>query len=149
MRSVGSLPAGDTVHAPSSSDVSTAARKLVFVTVVLLAMGSLFGLSLLLRPAGVTVLVTNEADDVMRSVVVEVTGTRVPIGDISGGSTASVRVLARGESSVVVELLDEMSIVKRLDADCYFEPGYRGELQLSIRDGQIVSMRDEIELGAL
>jgi len=51
-----------------------------------------------------------------------------------------------GESHLEIEFTDADGQAKRLDAGGYFEPGYRGTIDISIKDGVIQKNEQQIRL---
>ena len=75
-----------------------------------------------------------------------VTGTSYNLGDIPPGATAHATVHPTGESHLEIEFTDADEQAKRLDAGGYFEPGYRGTIDISIKDGVIQKNEQQIRL---
>lgn len=65
------------------------------------------------------------------------TGNSYPLGDIAPGASGKATVESTGESHLEIELIDNDGQSKRLNAGGYFEPGYRGSVEVSIKDGVI------------
>jgi len=96
---------------------------------------------------GLTVRIHNADSRTLRSVVVSVTGHSYPLGDLPPGSKISVPVEPRGESSVVVEFKDVAGNSKKVDANVYLEPGYKGRLTLEIDADRIVHRTHTVTVG--
>lgn len=95
--------------------------------------------------AGVTVSVRNTGQEMMRDVTVLVTGRRYSIGDLAPGGSRSRRVSPTSESSVEVEFTDAQGGRILLMAGGYLESGYRGQMDIEIRDRKIAAVNDEIQ----
>jgi hypothetical protein len=95
---------------------------------------------------GVRVTVRNTGQEMMRDVTVHVTGRAYAIGDLAAGGSRTRRVSPTSESHVEVEFTDEQSRRVRLVAGAYFEPGYRGQIDIEIRDGKVVAVKDEVRI---
>jgi len=87
---------------------------------------------------GIRVWVQNVDTATLRSVSVIVTGQSNLLGDMLPGSAASVNVQPKGESSVIVEFVDPAGNWKQLNAKVYCEPGYFGDLKLTIDRERII-----------
>jgi hypothetical protein len=117
---------------------------LVAITaVVLLCAGGAIGYEFFY--AGTRIVVRNTGQEAMRDVTVHVTGRVYSLGDLAPGDSRTQKVSPTGESSAEIEFTDEGDRRVRLNADCYFEPGlgYRGRIDVEIRDGKIVAVKDE------
>jgi hypothetical protein len=90
----------------------------------------------LARP-GIQVTIRNTGSKTLRSVVVHVTGESYSLGNLIQGATAETIVRATGDSHLEIEFTDAEGETKRLNAGGYFEPGYRGTIQVAIKDGVI------------
>jgi hypothetical protein len=86
---------------------------------------------------GVQVSVSNDGDTPVHDLVVHVTGRSYPIGDVQPGSSRNLRVNPTSESHLELEFTGEDGRRVRLDAGGYFEPGYRGRIDVRIKDGKI------------
>jgi hypothetical protein len=94
--------------------------------------------------SGIQVTINNNDGQPLRSVVVHVTEASYKLGDIAPGASAQTVVHASGESHLEVEFKDVDGRIRRLDAGGYFEPGYRGTIQITIKDGAIEENRQQI-----
>ena len=103
-------------------------------------------LVLFLFRSGVHVSIQNTGSRPLRSVVLFVTGTSYNLGDIPPGATAHATVHTTGESHLEIEFTDPDGQPHRLDAGGYFEPGYRGTIDISIKDGVIEKNEQQIRL---
>jgi len=92
---------------------------------------------------GVNVVIRNVSDQSLQSVTVHVTGNSYPIGDIDAGATKIVRVIATGESHIVIEYGNQEKLV----VDTYFEKGYKGKISIDITSDQVVNVKNEIRTG--
>ena len=106
----------------------------------------LVGILLLYFWPEIHVSVQNTGSAPMQSVVLHVTGKSYSIGDIFAGGSASATVEPTGESGLEIEFIDAYGTIKRLNAGGYFESGYRGTIQVSIKDGTIVKNEQDIKL---
>lgn len=73
----------------------------------------------------------------LSSVVLHVTGRSYPLGDLAPRASAHATVSPTSESHLEIEFADADGKPKRLNAGGYFEPGYRGTIRVSIKDGAI------------
>jgi hypothetical protein len=96
--------------------------------------------------SGIRVTVHNTGTRPIRSAVLHVTGRSYPAGDIAPGNFFEATVNPKSESHLEIEFNDAEGKRQRLSVDCYFEPGYRGEIEVSIKDGRIEKNREEISL---
>ena len=92
---------------------------------------------------GVTVVIHNVGDINLQSVVVHVTGNSYPIGDIDTGTTKTVKVVAEGESHILIEHGSQEQLV----VGVYFEKGYKGKISIDVTSSEIVNVKDEIRTG--
>ena len=104
------------------------------------------GLILTLCRSGIRTTIRNTGNQPLRSVVLHVTGASHSLGDIPPGATAQAIVHATGESHLEIEFTDPDGQPYRLDAGGYFEPGYRGTIDISIKDGVIEKNEQRIRL---
>ncbi|MBM4093701.1 MAG: hypothetical protein FJ276_30485 [Planctomycetes bacterium] len=86
---------------------------------------------------GIHVTVQNTGSTPLRSVVLFVTGNSYNLSDIPSGATADATVKCKGDSHLEIEFADDDKQTKRLDAGGFFQPGYRGTIRVSIKDGVI------------
>jgi hypothetical protein len=96
------------------------------------------------RP-GIEVLVQNTGGTPIRSVVLHVTGNSYPLGDLTSDASGEAVVNSTNESSLTIEFTDSDGKKQQLDADLYFEPGYRGTIRVSMRDGVIERIEQQIK----
>ena len=94
---------------------------------------------------GVTVVVFNADSAELSDVTVHVTGNSYPVGPIRPGQWLSVPVRSKGESHVEVEFRDADGQRKRLSADCYFEGGYSGTVNVTLNREKVISTISNID----
>jgi hypothetical protein len=94
----------------------------------------------------IQVSIENGGEKPMRSVTLHVTGATFPMGDVPPGATVNAKVRSKGESHLEIEYADAAGQTHRLNAGGYFESGYRGTIQISIRDGVIENNDQQIRL---
>ena len=87
--------------------------------------------------SGIHVTILNAGATPLRSVVIHVTGDSHSVGDIAPGGAIRVRVRPTSDSHLEIEFTDDDGQLKRLDAGGYFKSGYRGTIQVSIKEGMI------------
>jgi hypothetical protein len=92
---------------------------------------------------GVHVTVRNTGREPMRQVTLHVTGRSYSLGDVPPGATCTKKVFPTSESHVELELTDEQGRRRRLVAGCYFESGYRGRIDIEVKDGAVVAVTGE------
>jgi len=118
---------------------------LIGVTICLLLVVAVVLVWFLFR-SGIQVTLQNTGSHSLRSVVIHVTGASYSLGDIPPGSTAQAIVHPTGESHLEIEFTNLDGQIQRLDAGGYFEPGYRGTIDISIKDGVIEKNEQQIRL---
>jgi hypothetical protein len=94
---------------------------------------------------GIDVTVENTGSKPMRSVVLFVTGNSYNLGDIPANGTAHATVKCTGDSHLEIEFELDQEQSTRLDAGGFFQPGDRGTIRVSIKDGEIVDNEQNIE----
>ncbi len=94
--------------------------------------------------AGVDFTLTNSGPEVLHSVIVQVTGRSYALGDIPSGASKTVKLKPTSESHI--ELL--FPTVPGLTIDCYFEPNYRGRIIASVTSREVVTVKDEVQMGS-
>jgi hypothetical protein len=87
--------------------------------------------------AGVRVIVKNSGTAPIRSVMLNATGGSYLVGDLLPGSSAQTTVKPQGESNLEIEYSDSDGAPVRLSVDCYVERGYRGTIDISIKNRRI------------
>jgi hypothetical protein len=95
--------------------------------------------------SGIQVTITNAGKAPIRSVELFVTGNSYPLGDIAPGASGKATVESTGDSHLEIELIDNDGQSKRLNAGGHFEPGYRGSIEVSIKDGVIEANEGRLE----
>ena len=95
--------------------------------------------------SGIHVTIRNTGSQPLRSVVLHVTGASYNLGEIPPEATAQTTVNATGDSHLEIELVDDDQ-TKRLDAGGFFQPRYRGTIDISIKDGLIEKNEQQIRL---
>lgn len=94
---------------------------------------------------GVVVYVRNNSDCEVRNFEIEYTGSQKVIPDILPGKNNSVIVNPSGESSLYIKYsCEEKSYNKHLDV--YFEPNYKGEIIIDIKNQGEVHWESKIGL---
>lgn len=93
---------------------------------------------------GIQVSIRNSGTAVMRDVTVHVTGRAYSLGDLKPGEVRTKKVSPRSESHAEVEFTDEQGRRVRLAGGGYFEPGYRGSIDLDIRDGTVTTVKNDV-----
>lgn len=89
-----------------------------------------------LRP-GIKVVVRNTGETALCAVVLHVTGNAHPLGDLAPSASKEATVEPTSESDLEIEFVDDGGHKLRLGVDVYIEPGYRGTIWVSIKDGAI------------
>ncbi|WP_164103727.1 hypothetical protein [Candidatus Laterigemmans baculatus] len=121
-------------------------RKPWKLALVFVLVAGLVGLAVFQFRSGVRITVENAGTSPLKSVVLHVTGASYALGDIAVGKSATMRVRPTGESHLEIEFTRSDGETRRLNADCYFEPGYRGSMRVEIKDGQIHEVEESIKL---
>jgi uncharacterized membrane protein len=93
--------------------------------------------------SGVRVTVRNTGQNRLRDVKVHVTGGSYSLGDLAPGGFQTRRVSSTSKSHVEVEFTDGQSSI-RLDAGGYFNQGYRGTIDIDIRNGKIATVKHDV-----
>ena len=119
---------------------------LPFAIPVILLVAVLIGILAFQLRSGIRVTIENTGTTTLESVVLHVTGASYNMGDIVPGASATARVSPTSESHLEIEFTDADGKVQRLDAGGYFEPGYRGTIRVSIKDGVIDKNEQDIKL---
>jgi hypothetical protein len=86
---------------------------------------------------GIHVMLRNDGAVPLHSVVLHATGASYELGDMEPREVADSVIRPSGESHLVIEFADTHGKISRLNAGGYFEPGYQGTIQVSIKDGVI------------
>lgn len=95
--------------------------------------------------SGVKVEIENLGPTAMQNVSVDVRGASYSIGDIPAGTSSSVTVNPRGESSVSIKHSDNTGKQHTLFIDTYLESGYAGEITAQVKKGKITHVKQKIE----
>jgi hypothetical protein len=117
-------------------------RRAVPVGVLLLFVG----LILFQFRSGIRVTVHNTGATSIRSAVLHVIGRSYPVGDIARGNFVEATVNPKSESHLEIEFIDAEGKQQRSSVNCYFEPGYRGEIEVAIKDGRIEKSQERINV---
>jgi hypothetical protein len=96
-----------------------------------------------LAASGMRVSLTNRGPNTLRNATVHVTGRSYLLGDLAAGETRTVKVSPTSESHVEIGFMNPDGSSVRLIAGCYIEPGYRGEIQIDLRDSKLERVRDQ------
>ena len=80
---------------------------------------------------------------------VHVTGKSYDLGDIASGALKKCKVNPTGESHVEISYRLPDGTPKRHSVDCYFESGYRGEVNTEINDRELIKTSDQIRISIL
>ena len=99
----------------------------------------------LLTP-GVRVSVLNSDAVTRKSVSVRVTGRVYSVGDLKPGERKSVRVQPKGESDIFISFIDSAGKEEVTAVGPYIEKGYRGHIDVEIKDGKAVKVREKVKL---
>jgi hypothetical protein len=97
--------------------------------------------------SGVQISVSNKGNTPLHDVTLQVSGQSYSLGTIPSMGTASVRVFPSkaanpgGHSQLGVAFAGKSGERTQLDVDTYFESGYRGNIEIDVRDGQIANVR--------
>jgi len=94
--------------------------------------------------AGVDFTLTNSGSELLHSVTVQVTGRSYALGDIPSGGSKTVKLKPTSESHI--ELLFPTGL--GLSIDCYFEPNYRGRIIASVTSREVVTVKEEVQMGS-
>ena len=106
---------------------------LVFMVSIIANLAMIAVLSL---RSGIAVRVENTGQTPIRSLTLHVTGNSYSLGDLAAGAFKEATVKSTGESGLELEF-ENHGQARRLNAGGYFEPGYRGTIRVSIKDGVI------------
>ena len=104
------------------------------------------GLVVTLFRSGIHVTIQNTGSQPLRSAVLFVTGNSYNLGEIPPGATAQATVNATGDSHLEIEFADDDGQARRLDAGGFFQPRYRGTIDISIKGGVIAKNEQQIRL---
>jgi hypothetical protein len=106
-----------------------------FIAVVLLILGGYY-----LAHRGLFVRVTNKGPGGLRNVRVKVTGNDYLLGEIAEGESKILQIEPTGESHVEVTFTEEEGQFGRVVAG-HFEPGFNGEIVITIKNGKLESVQ--------
>ncbi len=122
-------------------------KRICFVAVVLLiaTIPALY----LTFPRGIYILIHNAGPESLQRVSLYVSGAKYEIGEIENLETRSCRVYPSGESDVEIRFLAKDGSESKHRIDVYLEPGYRGSIEIEIRDGQIVKTTNTVSVSLL
>lgn len=119
---------------------------IVIGIIVILYVGLIVSLEISVKFfSGVRVEVINRDSLAMQHVSVEVTGVSYQISDVPPGSSKSVKVRPRGESSVAIKYANAANMLRRIYIETYIEKGYFGYIKIQIKDGNILYMEQDIQ----
>lgn len=107
----------------------------------------LLAFTLFFPKAGIRVTIRNNGDQPIRAVTLFVTGNTYYLGDIPANGMAEATVQCTGDSHLEIDFQNNQGKRDRLNAGGYFEPGYRGVIHLSIKNGEIQENQQQIEIG--
>ena len=96
---------------------------------------------------GVFVVITNRQSTPITDVALHVTGQSIQVGRIDAGQSRRVKVSPIGDSHLEFEFKDRIFEASgRLTHECYFGPGFHGQIELGIDEGGI-GMQDDLQIG--
>jgi hypothetical protein len=87
--------------------------------------------------SGVHITIQNTGSQPLRSVVLNIARVSYGLGDMPPGGTTQMRFYPVVESHLKIEFIDADGQTNRLDASVYFKRGYRGTIDISVKDGVI------------
>jgi hypothetical protein len=119
-------------------------RRKLLVVVGLVLLTCLVTIILLRFRSGIRVTIQNTGSQPMRMVSLSVTGKSYSLGDLAPGAAATATVKPTGESGLGIGFTDRDGKQQGLNADCYIEPGNRGTIRVSIKDGAIEKTDSQI-----
>jgi hypothetical protein len=132
------------IASPSADGTMRRFRWPLIGAAVLLVAGlagySLFG-------PGVRVTLFNTGKTTMRDVAIHVPGQTCKLGDIPPGHFCTQKMSPGSKAHVEVEFTDEHGQRVRLPAGGYFEPGSRGHIDIEIKSGTIVAVKQDVRRG--
>lgn len=96
---------------------------------------------------GVLVTVRNVEPNTLRAVTITVAGDTETVGDVGPDEIKSVRVRATGDSHITVEHGDTPERRKRLEADCYLNPGAKGFMTVDVGEDSATVSVDRTRAG--
>lgn len=88
--------------------------------------------------AGITVIVHNQGDSPLSDLEVHIAGVTYELGDVTSGSTRKCTVKPVSESHVEITYQLPGGGEAQHTVDCYFEPGYRGVIEVDVREGELI-----------
>jgi hypothetical protein len=92
------------------------------------------------KSGGVDFTLTNVGAEALRGVVVEVTGRSYTLGDLSPGSSETVKLNAASDSHIELRF----SNGRHLTIDCYFGATSGGSIRAKVTSQAVVAVEDEI-----
>ena len=81
---------------------------------------------------GARVVMRNSSTTPLHSVTVRVTGNSYAVGELPAFGSCSVKTYPTSESNIIIEHMDTSGENKELPVDCYFEPGHRSTIVVSV-----------------
>lgn len=97
---------------------------------------------------GVVVAINNSGSVDYESCVIKVTGRSYDVGKLPAGEKLKTKVWPTADSRVELDLTENDGSQHHLVVDCYFERrGYSGRITVTLGDGQIKEIADDIGIG--
>ena len=127
------------------NDVGVSRRYLF--PLLLLALTSVIAVALVWGPQlrGMRVTVINNGPEALSDLVIHVTGSRHQVGRLPVGEARTILVSPKSESGVELTFEDHSGKPHRLNAGGYIEPGYRGTIEIELRDCAIKRNDHQVE----
>jgi hypothetical protein len=116
------------------------------IAVIAIILAAMIAYSIL--APGVSITIRNTGHERMREVMISMTGKTYRMGDLPPGGSKTERVLPEAESQVEVQFKGEAGTLFRLLAGLRLEPASRGEMEIEVKDGKIVGLKNDVRRGA-
>lgn len=92
----------------------------------------------------ITVMVMNATDEALPQVVVKYSGGASTIIGLAPGERKAISFVPAAASRVDLEISRAGGRVERRRVDTYFEPGYRGNLEVTLNPNLVVTSTESI-----
>lgn len=98
---------------------------------------------------GIAVTVINSGSTSLNALQVHVTGRTYNLGNLASQAQRKCTVRSNGESHIEITFQLPDGTHKRHIVDCYFERGYRGSVEIELKNGDLIREAIQITVGAI
>jgi hypothetical protein len=120
-------------------------HRIRIIAVAIIVLVAMLGYTIL--APGVRVSIRNTGKERMKDVTIRVTGRSYDLSDIAPGASQTERISPEAESQVEVEFTGEGGSKVKLVAAGHLQPASRGQIEIEVKDGRIVGMKNEVGTG--